>query len=366
MLVFSNCFHKLSFASRGFFKQRSPLFSSISPFITAKMSSASLSSKAELLIGTHDGTFHCDEVLGCFLLKTLFPQASITRTRNPETLKLCDIVLDVGGEYDPQIHRYDHHQKSFDHSMSTLSGELDGTVRLSSAGLVYHHFGKQVLQRILDSTDEDLIKYVYKRIYNSIVQEIDGIDNGIPAHPDQPLYTIHTDLSSRVKRLQKPWFFEGEWDEQLHFEKAVDSVGAEFTEAVLRSRDHNYRARDIVVKSLQNRYTVHESGQIFELITFCPWMEHFFELEKELQITPEVKYVIFKDKDSYRIRGVPLTKESFLGRKFMPESWRGLRDEELSQKTGIEGCVFVHSTGFISGHKTREGALQMAIKSLES
>ena len=37
--------------------------------------------------------------------------AEIVRTRDPEKLAACDIVVDVGGEYDPQRHRYDHHQR---------------------------------------------------------------------------------------------------------------------------------------------------------------------------------------------------------------------------------------------------------------
>lgn len=336
-------------------------------FLAQKMSSLSLQNKDNLLIGTHDGVFHCDEVLGCFLLKVLFPKASIKRSRNVEILKTCDIVIDVGGEYDPRNHRYDHHQRTFHDTMSTLSEELVGTVRLSSAGLVYHHFGKEVLQKILDSKNEDLIKYVYRRMYNSFIKEIDGIDNGVPAHDSEPVYTIHTDLSSRVGRLYKPWYFEGEWNENEHFQKAMDLVGSEFTDAVLRSRDISYRARDIVKRSILDRYNVHESGAIIELSISCPWKEHFFELEKELAITPEeVKYVLFKGEDSYRIMGVPLTRESFLGRKFMPESWRGLRNEDLSRLTGVEGCIFVHATGFIGGNTTRDGVLQMAIKSLES
>ena len=35
----------------------------------------------------------------------------IVRTRNQEELDQCDIVVDVGGVYDPGQHRYDHHQK---------------------------------------------------------------------------------------------------------------------------------------------------------------------------------------------------------------------------------------------------------------
>jgi len=47
----------------------------------------------------------------------------------------------------------------------------------------------------------------------------------------------------------------------------------------------------------------------------------------------------------------------------MPE-WRGLRDEELSKKSGIPGCIFVHATGFIGGNKTEEGVLEMARRCL--
>lgn len=47
------------------------------------------------------------------------------------------------------------------------------------------------------------------------------------------------------------------------------------------------------------------------------------------------------------------------------ESWAGKRGEELSKLVGIEGAVFVHMNRFIGIHRTPEGALRMAIKSLE-
>jgi uncharacterized UPF0160 family protein len=62
---------------------------------------------------------------------------------------------------------------------------------------------------------------------------------------------------------------------------------------------------------------------------------------------------------------MPLTVDSFENRKPLPSEWRGLRDDELSKKAGIEGCVFVHAAGFIGGNKTYEGALQMAQKALQ-
>ena len=47
------------------------------------------------------------------MLKKLpeYSEASIVRSRNDNTLKSCDIVVDVGGVYDPNTHRYDHHQR---------------------------------------------------------------------------------------------------------------------------------------------------------------------------------------------------------------------------------------------------------------
>ena len=45
------------------------------------------------------------------------------------------------GEYDPDHLRFDHHQRSF----VTKFGHGFETTRLSSAGLVYKHFGKEIL-----------------------------------------------------------------------------------------------------------------------------------------------------------------------------------------------------------------------------
>lgn len=63
---------------------------------------------------------------------------------------------------------------------------------------------------------------------------------------------------------------------------------------------------------------------------------------------------------SYRIQAVPVTPNSFESRKKLPEQWCGLRDDKLSEKAGVEGCIFIHATGFIGGHKTKEGALHLA------
>lgn len=49
----------------------------------------------------------------------------------------------------------------------------------------------------------------------------------------------------------------------------------------------------------------------------------------------------------------------------MPKEWQGLRDDELSAKSNISGCVFVHASGFIGGNLTYDGTLAMARRALQ-
>ena len=148
-----------------------------------------LTSMSALKIGTHNGAFHCDEVLACSMLKLLpqYKDAIIVRTRDPEILKTCDIVADVGGIFDPNTHRYDHHQKTFTDTMATLN-KGNWVTKLSSAGLIYAHFGKDVISQIISTKDEVLVQKIYDKVYEKFMEEIDAVDNGIPTHDGTPRY----------------------------------------------------------------------------------------------------------------------------------------------------------------------------------
>ena len=123
-------------------------------------------------IGTHNGAFHVDEILACAMLKKLpeYADAEIIRTRDPKILDECDIVVDVGGVFDPKTHRYDHHQKSFTHSMSTLIPESPFVTKLSSAGLVYVHFGKKLIAQIIEKPESDpLVETIFVKVYKKFM-----------------------------------------------------------------------------------------------------------------------------------------------------------------------------------------------------
>ena len=62
---------------------------------------------------------------------------------------------------------------------------------------------------------------------------------------------------------------------------------------------------------------------------------------------------------------MPINENSFTNRLTLPANWCGLRDEQLSKESSIDGCIFVHSNGFIGGNKTNDGALKMLQFSLK-
>ncbi|CAN0553238.1 unnamed protein product, partial [Ectocarpus sp. 8 AP-2014] len=60
--------------------------------------------------------------------------------------------------------RFDHHQKTFHDTLS----EENFQTRLSSAGLVYRHYGRQILKQLVEGTSvpEDVVdKKLYAKVY---------------------------------------------------------------------------------------------------------------------------------------------------------------------------------------------------------
>jgi len=314
-------------------------------------------------IGTHNGSFHCDEALACWMLlhTQQFAGSEIIRSRDPAVLDKLDIIVDVGSVYDPSRFRFDHHQPSFKDTFDSAH-----FTRLSSAGLIYKHFGREIVATLLATTDSAVVERIYQKVYDNFVEAIDGVDNGVDQYPSDltPKYKSHTSLASRVGSLN-PWWNDTTTNIDGKFMEAVELTGKEFSDSVLYYGKCWLPARTIVEAAIATRYNVHPSGEIVLLSQFAPWKEHFFEIEKEMQVTPPVVYILFGESGnkSWRVQCVPKSESSFQNR--LDLMWKGLRDEELSKASGIDGGVFVHVSGFIGGNKTYEGALEMAKKSLE-
>ncbi|WVQ80700.1 hypothetical protein IAT38_002805 [Cryptococcus sp. DSM 104549] len=326
--------------------------------------------KSTKVIGTHSGTFHCDEALAVFMLHLTdeFKDADVVRTRDPAKLEPLDIVVDVGGVYSPSTNRYDHHQRGFSEVFG--AGGFDRT-KLSSAGLVYKHFGKEIIAKRLGvSVEDEKVEVLWFQLYSELIESVDGIDNGVNISSTPLAYTQRTDLSSRVKRLNPNWN-EPTSDEiyDARFQEASKITGEEFLGQLDYFAFAWLPARDIVQAALDKRTEVDPSGGIVVFDKSAPWKDHLFTLEPTLPATSSpILYVLYPESDApgskWRIQCVPQSPDSFINRKSLPEPWRGMRDEKLSEVSGIPGGVFCHASGFIGGNETFEGVLAMAKKAL--
>lgn len=339
-------------------------------------------------IGTHNGHFHADEALAVHMLRThitRYHDAQLIRTRDPDLLATCDTVVDVGGEYDADRNRYDHHQRGFD---TTFPGK---ETKLSSAGLVYMHFGKEIIANKRgvagegSESDVYFVDLIYNKIYESFVEAVDANDNGINKYDAQAIAAAGLTkkfsdggftLGAMVSRLNPNWNdprpsdpVEAQAQEDEKFLVASKRIGEEFD----RSLDFYVRswlpARALVEKAFTERAQYDAQGRIMVLNgQSCPWKDHLYSLEENSE-AGKVLYVLYPEKPTpdakWRVQTVSVTKDSFESRKSLPAEWRGVRDEELDKVSGVPGCVFVHAAGFIGGNKTFEGALELAKKALD-
>jgi uncharacterized UPF0160 family protein len=314
-------------------------------------------------IGTHSGNFHCDEVMACYLLRNTkaYSTASITRTRDKSILDTLDLVVDVGDEFDVSRNRFDHHQKSF---QDTFGGSFT-SIRLSSAGLIWKYFGKEVIENLTKLEDSSIITLIHEKLYKDLFQSLDACDNGISQYDsDVPeRYREMTTLPSRVSRLNPSWQ-DPEPDFDRQFYKAIDLVSHDFLDMLNYTLYDWLPARVIVEESIKSASDVDPSGKIVLLKRFCPWKEHIHFLEDELECE-KIFYVLYEDSGkNWRIQVVGLPGIQFGMRLPLPEPWRGKRGQELAEISGIEDIVFVHATGFIGGAGSYESVLKMARVSL--
>ena len=93
---------------------------------------------------------------------------TLTRTRKPDERNECDMAIDVGGCFDPEKLRFDHHQRGFS---ETFGDEFGTITKLSSAGLTFKYLGKSMLKNYFKVPDEKLIVVFKKSMKVLFVKE---------------------------------------------------------------------------------------------------------------------------------------------------------------------------------------------------
>lgn len=273
-------------------------------------------------VGTHDGSFHADEVTACalLLLFDLVDRDKIVRTRDNSALWRCEYVCDVGGYYDPACKLFDHHQ-------------LDYTGDLSSAGMVLA-FLKQ--QGIIDQKG-------YGYFNDALILGVDAIDNGKET-PRRGFCSYSQVISNFV-----PVAYDA--DPQLLQQSFFQAL--EFSLGHLTRLWQRYQYLLTCREVVENIMMRDKDCLVFD--RGMPWLEPFFDLGGA---SHPATFVIMPSGCHWKLRGIPPTYERRMEvRHAMPEAWRGLLAEELKAVSGILGAIFCHKGGFISVWQTRDDAL---------
>lgn len=273
--------------------------------------------------GTHDGTFHADEVTACALL-ILFGQIDkdkVVRTRDPQLLGTCEYVCDVGGVYDPSKKLFDHHQ-------------LDYKGPMSSAGMVLLYLKDRGI----------LSNHEYDFFNRTLIIGVDDHDNGRDPQING-VSTYSNIIASFTPFVHDP---ESEILNAAFFDALHFAVG-------YLTRIHQ---RHIYILSCQQT-VVDVMKRDRDCLMFdhnIPWFEAFFEMGGEKH---PAKFLIMPAGNHWKLRGIPPNYiEKMKVRLPLPQEWAGLLEEDLKKVSGIPGAVFCHKGRFISVWETRDDALR--------
>lgn len=273
--------------------------------------------------GTHDGTFHADEVTACALLLVcnVIDQDKILRSRDLTELRNCEYVCDVGGLYASDKKRFDHHQ-------------VDYRGPLSSAGMILEY---------LRSTSK-FTQREYDFLNNSLVKGVDAHDNG-----KDPQISGYCSFSHIISNFT-PIAYDATHEEQnsAFFEAVTFAKG--HIKRLLERFHYNQSCREVVSNAMA------EYRDCLQFEASIPWMDTFFELDGERH---PASFVIMPSGKYWKLRGIPPSlDERMKVRVPLPEEWAGLLDEDLQKVTGIKGALFCHKGRFISVWETKEDALK--------
>ncbi len=287
-----------------------------------------------MLVATHDGSFHADEVFAIAALALLDEPIEVIRTRDPDALAGADVRVDVGFRHDPAAGEFDHHQREF--------GEVrDNGVRYASFGLVWREFGARVCdgdQEVADAVDA------------SLVQGVDANDTG------QPLTELLVEGTHPLTVNGVVGAFNARWDEvltpaqeRLRFDEAVDLARGILAREVL-SAAAGRRAARIVHQAI----VAAPDPRLIELPVNAPWKQVL------VPMAPDALYVVYPKRQGFGLEAVPRRLGSFENRRDLPAEWAGRQGDDLVAITGVPDALFCHAKRFLVVASSHEGIERLA------
>lgn len=292
--------------------------------------------------GTHNGIFHCDEVVGIAILELMAfgTDVCVVRTRDPEELKTLDVVIDVGGG------KFDHHMAGFNRCRPT--GE-----KYASAGLVWKAFGKQVILNIAKELeviiDDEDVDRIIEEIDREVIIPVDMEDNG---------EGTESHVFSFVPKFLPTWMEEPDYDEAFYM---IETIASMIFEEIVKEKI----VKVVTQSELQRRFENIENGILEIPAQTMPWVEEVVRYNEAHGNA--VKFVIFPyPGGGWAAQSVPPAMD----RKFeqlvpFPKEWAGGNEETLPAISGIHDATFCHNGRFFARAKTRESVVEMCRIAME-
>ena len=284
---------------------------------------------------THNGSFHTDDIFAAATLSLLLEKKGepfeIIRTRDEEIIKSADYVFDVGGIYEREKNRFDHHQPGG-------AGKHKNGIEYASFGLVWEKFGVEL------SDNKEVAEWIEKKL----VSPIDAGDNAIEL--------------VEYKSETRPYFIQTAFNAFYPSWKNLtdENLDASFMECVKI-------AKMILMQEISQAQNIQEAKEkVIEIYKSTEdkriiVLDQKYPYEAILADYPEPLFVVYPRVDG--LWGAKAEREdlkSFKNKKDFPGSWAGLRDEELQKVTGVRDAIFCHRALFLAVAKSQEGAIALA------
>jgi uncharacterized UPF0160 family protein len=273
-------------------------------------------------VATHSGSFHADDVLAFALIRVFLDRdATVVRTRDLDRIAQAGIAIDVGGEFDPDRQRFDHHQVTYDGDRSSAGMVLDwleaeGHVTATVAGALRH----------------------------DLVDHVDAVDNGrITPAPGIPCFSTLVAIMNNTAHSPAEFL-----DRYLKAAALAESV----VEGIRAGCAQIAAAGDAVTAAMAA--AERDGRAVLFLDDHYVWKPAYFQHGGSDHPTD---FVLFPGEGKWRVVAIPPEPGSFAQKRPLPAEWAGLTDDELAAVVGVPGAVFCHKNRFIAVFETRDGAV---------
>jgi uncharacterized UPF0160 family protein len=287
-----------------------------------------------MLVATHDGSFHADEVFAVAALRLLGGPLEVVRTRDREVLARADLRVDVGFRHDPSTGDFDHHQREFD-------GVRENGIRYASFGLIWREYGVRVCEgagEVADAVDV------------SLVQGVDANDTGQQLTESVVEGVYPLTVNGMIGGFNARWDEElTPEQERLRFDEAVDLARGILAREVLSAASGRRSARIV-----QDAIAAAPDPRLIEIGVNAPWKQVL------VPAAPDALYIIYPKRQGFGLEAVPRELGSFENRRDLPADWGGLEGADLVAVTGVPDALFCHAKRFLAVASSRDGIEQLA------